>query len=105
MALHPDFQKSPYVVLDPEIRWYPGDEMLGEKGYEKLLPPLVHQIRRKVKEWRKSGYEGASDTSKALLNWWFRREHLILKSDGSTFNFQYYFAQCEALRQLSTFMR
>ena len=100
MALHPDFPKSPYAVLDPEIRWYPGDEMLGEMGYEKLLPPLVHQLRQKVKEWRKSGYEGASDTSKALLNWWFKHEHLIPKADGSTFNFQYYFAQREGVETL-----
>jgi len=100
VSLHPDFPKSPYAVLDPEIRWYPGDEMLGEKGYEKLLPPLVYQLRRKVKEWRKSGYEGASDTSKALLNWWFKHEHLVPKSDGSTFNFQYYFAQREGVETL-----
>ena len=29
MALHPDFPTDPYVVLDPAIRWYPGDEMLA----------------------------------------------------------------------------
>ena len=34
MALHPDFPKSPYAILDPEIRWFPADEDLREKGYE-----------------------------------------------------------------------
>jgi type III restriction enzyme len=29
MALHPDFPTDPYTVLDPAIRWYPGDEMIG----------------------------------------------------------------------------
>jgi len=26
MALHPDFPKSPYVILDPDIRWFPAPE-------------------------------------------------------------------------------
>ena len=34
------------------------DEALRESSYEKLLPPLVHELRRKVQVWRDSGYEG-----------------------------------------------
>ena len=49
MALHPDFPKSPYAILDPEIRWFPADEDLREKGYAKLLPPLVAKLRQEVK--------------------------------------------------------
>ena len=60
MPLQPDFPTDPYVILDPSIRWYPGDAMLAEMGYEMLLPPLVHKVRRGVKAWRDSGYEGAS---------------------------------------------
>lgn len=97
MALHPDFPPSPYVVLDPEVRWFPGDNLFRELGYQKLLPPLVHNLRLKVGEWRDSGYEGATATSIALLKWWFGREHLIPKADGSVFNFRYYFAQREAV--------
>jgi type III restriction enzyme len=41
MPLHPDFPTDPYAVLDPSIRWYPGDAMLAEMGYEMLLPPLA----------------------------------------------------------------
>ena len=26
MALHPDFPKYPYAILDPEIRWFPAYE-------------------------------------------------------------------------------
>ena len=40
MALHPDFPKSPYAVLNPETRWFPADEALRETAYEKLLPPV-----------------------------------------------------------------
>ena len=67
MALHKDFPKSPYDVLQPEIRWFPADEDLGKKGYGKLLPPLVHKLRLEVKKWRDRHYEGASNTSLALL--------------------------------------
>ena len=97
MALHPDFPDSPYTILDPDIRWFPADEALRESSYEKLLPPLVHQLRRKVEEWRDSGYDGATETSIALLKWWFGREHLLSKADGAMAGFQYYFAQREAV--------
>jgi type III restriction enzyme len=100
MALHPKFPSSPHVILEPEIRWFPADEALRESSYEKLMPPLVHQLRQKVKEWRDSGYEGACDTSLALLKWWFKTQHLLPKADGSTIDFQYYFAQREALETI-----
>ncbi len=97
MALHKDFPDSPHAILDPDTRWFPADEVLRDSSYEKLLPPLVHQLRRKVKDWRESGYEGATDTSISLLNWWFGGEHLLPKADGTMANFQYYFAQREAV--------
>ncbi|MDP2106453.1 MAG: DEAD/DEAH box helicase family protein, partial [Desulfobulbaceae bacterium] len=97
MAIHPDFPFSPYVILSPDVRWFPADEVLRESSYEKLLPPLVHALRRKVKAWRESGYEGAADTSIALLNWWFAKEHLLPCADGTTRSFQYYYAQREAV--------
>ncbi len=97
MALHKDFPKDPYAILDPSIRWFPADEDLREKGYDKLLPPLVAVLRYKVKEWRDKHYEGASDTSKALLNWWFKEEHILQDNKGIAYNFRYYFAQREAL--------
>ena len=97
MALHPDFPKSPYTILDPEIRWFPAPEVLREKGYEKLLPPLVAELRKKVKEWRNNNYQGASKTSQALLNWWFKEEHIVSDKNGMPTPFRYYFAQREAL--------
>lgn len=100
MALHPNFPKSPHDVLDPAVRWFPADETLREQGYEKLLPPLVAQLRKKVKEWRDSGYEGASHTSKALLHWWFLTDHPTENADGTVFLFQYYFSQREALETI-----
>lgn len=97
MALHPKFPKSPYEILEPEYRWFPADEALRKEGYEKLLPPLVAELRKAVKKWRNEEYEGATDTSKALLNWWFKTEHVVTNSDGTQGQFRYYFAQREAI--------
>ena len=100
MALHPDFPDSPHSILDPEIRWFPADEALRETSADKLMPPLVHQLRRKVKEFRDSGYVGATDTSKSLLNWWFKEPHLLPQADGNMATFQYFFAQREGLETI-----
>lgn len=97
MALHPSFPKSPYAILEPDLRWFPADEHLRTQGYEKLMPPLVAELRKKVKKWRDANYEGASPTSRALLRWWFETEHPIAQPDGTTFLFRYYFAQREAV--------
>ena len=100
MALHPNFPASPHAILDPNIRWFPADEALRESSMEKLMPPLVADLRRRVKDFRNSGYVGATDTSKSLLNWWFKTPHLLPKPDGSMVEFQYYFAQREALETI-----
>src|SRR3989338_7113964 len=98
MALHKDFPKDPYTILDPSIRWFPADEDLRDTDkMRRLLPPLVADLRKRVKEWRDKQYEGASATSKALLNWWFKEEHILYDQHGVASNFRYYFAQREAL--------
>lgn len=97
MALHPDFPHSPHAILDPELRWFPAAEALRDTTMEKLMPPLVAALRRTVKEFRDSGYVGTSDTSRSLLNWWFKEPHLLPRADGSMKNFEYYFAQREAI--------
>ena len=97
MALHPDFPQSSHAISDPSVRWFPADEELRDTGYGKLIPPLVHKIREKVKTWREAGYGEAAETSKSLLNWWFNTPHLMEGADGETSGFQYYFAQREAL--------
>ncbi|HQO20883.1 MAG TPA: DEAD/DEAH box helicase family protein [Acidobacteriota bacterium] len=100
MALHKDFPNSPHAILDPDIRWFPADEALREGSMEKLMPPLVAVLRRKVKEFRDGGYVGAAETSRSLLNWWFKTPHLLPKADGAIAEFEYYFAQREALETI-----
>jgi len=97
MALHPEFPTSPYAPLIPEQRWFPADEVMRATAYEKLLPPLVANVRKEVFEWRNNGYPGASATSVSLLRWWFETEHLIENADGTLSPFRYYFAQREAV--------
>jgi type III restriction enzyme len=100
MALHPDFPGSPFEVPDPRVRWFPADESLREKTSDKLMPPLVPQLRRQVADFRRANYVGATDTSRHLLKWWFHTPHLIEKTDSATAKFRYYFAQREALETL-----
>ena len=100
MALHPDFPESPHEIIDPSVRWLPDQTLLFDLGYEMLLPPLVQKIREQVKTWRDNNYSGATETSKALLNWWFNNSHLQEQTDGTTSEFQYYFAQREAIETI-----
>ena len=80
MALHPNFPDSPHAILDPAIRWFPADEALRDTSMDKLLPPLVPELRKLVRAWRDNGYAGATDTSRTLLNWWFNTSHLDAKT-------------------------
>ena len=100
MALHKDFPDSPHAILDPSIRWFPADEALRETTADKLMPPLVHLLRQRVKDFRDSGYVGATGTSTSLLNWWFKTPHLSPQTNGPDSRFQYYFAQREALETI-----
>jgi type III restriction enzyme len=95
MAIHQNFPSDPYKILEPSERWFPADELLREKGYQKLLPPLVDKIRKEVKEFRNNKYKGASETSISLLKYWFNTEKNI-----NGINFKYYFAQREAIETL-----
>ena len=100
MGLHKDFPASPFEVVDPQIRWFPASEDLREKGYERLLPPLVVKLREEIKSWRDSGYVGASETTRSLLHYWFLTEHPIQTEDNSEKYFQYYFAQRESVESI-----
>ena len=99
MALTKNFPNSPYEIIDPKIRWFPADESLRETSSEKLMPPLVTKIREAVDVFRKSGYEGASSTSKSLLKWWFETEHPIPGTYPEEY-FNYFFSQREAIEAL-----
>ncbi len=100
MPLHTEFPESPHEIIDPSMRWTPDSTQLSLMNSGLLLPPLVQKIREAVKTWREDNYKGATETSKALLNWWFKEPHLKEQSDSTTTEFQYYFAQREALETI-----
>ena len=99
MALTSNFPSSPYELIDPKDRWFPADESLRETSAEKLLPPLVSEIRKQLQQFRASEYLGASETSKSLLNWWFKENHPIPGSLTGE-EFKYFFAQREAIESI-----
>ncbi len=48
--------------------------------------PLVRALRPLVKAWREGGYkEGATETTRRLLEWWFLEEHRV--ESGASFSF------------------
>ncbi|MDZ4684124.1 MAG: DEAD/DEAH box helicase family protein [Planctomycetaceae bacterium] len=100
MAIHPSFPNDPHAILEPSLRWFPADEALRTTSFEKLLPPLVTTLRKEVQAWRNGGYDGAAGTSRSLLRWWFGHQHLLPSNDGTLADFQYYFAQREALETI-----
>ena len=99
MALNKNFPTNPHEILDPGIRWFPGDDEFKDKAHQ-LVPPLVSTLRKEVKVWREDGYDGASATSKSLLKFWFNTEHLVPGRGGNMFEFQFYFAQREAIETI-----
>ncbi|RYZ93183.1 MAG: DEAD/DEAH box helicase, partial [Proteobacteria bacterium] len=99
MALHPSFPENPHVILDPSIRWFPADEAFRSTSFEKLLPPLVPELRKQVQKFRDNNYDAATQTSRSLLNWWFKTPHLIQTSSTAA-EFRYFFSQREALETI-----
>ena len=58
--------------------------------------PCVPGIRTKVAEWRDGGYKGVSDTTRILLNYWFKTDH---RPRGGP-KFAYHYFQREAVETL-----
>src|SRR5688572_20988127 len=58
--------------------------------------PCVPAIRHAVDEWRFKDYEGISETTRILLNYWFKTDHRL--PNGSKFS--YHQSQREAIETL-----
>jgi len=56
---------------------------------------LAENIKGAVSEWREGGHKGTTDTTKRLLEYWFREDHLV---DGKPFEF--WTCQKEAMEAL-----
>jgi type III restriction enzyme len=58
--------------------------------------PLVPGIREKVNAWRDGGYQGVSETTRILMNYWFYTDHRL--PNGRKFAYHYF--QREAIETL-----
>jgi type III restriction enzyme len=58
--------------------------------------PCVAGIRQKVTAWRDGGYRGVTDTTRLLLNYWFRTDHRLRNGQ----RFAYHYFQREAVDTL-----
>ena len=97
MGISPEFPLDPFEIINPEHRWFPSSEELREskrENWKDSLPSLVPGLREKVHEWRASGYEGATEVTKALLQYWF----VDRRSDSN--KLRYYFCQREAVETI-----
>lgn len=60
MALPPHFPDDPHAIVDLALRWFPADEAMRETTMDKLVPPLVPDLRELLKTWRDKDYEEAT---------------------------------------------
>jgi type III restriction enzyme len=71
-------------------------DQLGLLEARVATAPLVPGIREKVKAWREGGYNGISDTTRILLNYWFYTDHRL--ANGRKFAYHHF--QREAIETL-----
>ena len=100
MALHPDFPESPHEIIDPAVRWLPDRRSTEGHRLREAASPTCSRDSQGGQSVARQRYSGATETSKALLNWWFNTPHPIEGADGTVSEFQYYFGQREALETI-----
>ena len=91
MPIPSEFSKSPFEINHPNSRWRP-DIDPTEDNYQQNYAPFIENIRKQIYDWRQFGYEGISETSKILLDFWFNTDH----ESG----FKYYFGQRESVESV-----
>jgi type III restriction enzyme len=83
-----------YLVKDDAAPTGWREETSGRRPSRLLLVP---KIRAAVDAWRAGGYEGASEVTRRLFEYWFEEDHEV---PGFGVPFRYYFCQREAIETL-----
>lgn len=83
-----------YLVRDSEGPTGWREDCSGRRPSSRLLVP---KVRKAVDAWRNGGYEGASNVTRRLFEFWFEEDHIV---DGFDVPFRYYFCQREAIETL-----
>ena len=78
---------------DAPTGWREDDS--GRRPSRLLLPP---KIRDEVDAWRGGGYQGATEVTRRLFEYWFEEDHEVA---GFDVPFRYYFCQREAIETLA----
>lgn len=84
-----------YLVKDDLAPTGWREEASGRRPSQLLLVP---KIREAVDSWRDTGYQGASDVTRRLFEYWFDEDHEV---PGFGVPFRYYFCQREAIETLA----
>lgn len=71
---------------------------VDESGRRPSRLLLVPKVRAAVDAWRANGYEGASEVTRRLFEYWFEEDHEV---PGFGVPFRYYFGQREAIETLA----
>ncbi|MBV6505660.1 MAG: hypothetical protein ILNGONEN_01224 [Syntrophorhabdaceae bacterium] len=74
----------------------PSQQDILEVAVKLHTAPCVPALREAVKQWRDAGYKGATDTTRLLLNFWFRTDHRLINGQP----FAYHSFQREAIETL-----
>ena len=83
-----------YLVKDDGAATGWREETSGRRPSRLLLVP---KIRAAVDAWRAGGYEGASEVTRRLFEYWFDEDHEV---PGFGVPFRYYFCQREAIETM-----
>jgi len=70
-------------------------QILNPAQREKSKTYLVNKLREAVFSWREQNYPGVSNTTRRLLNFWFKEDHIV---ENDLFSF--WFCQREAIETL-----
>jgi type III restriction enzyme len=96
--------RTPYTRPDQYLEKLGAGDYAVRQGRRSSDMFLVNKLRATVDRWRDEGYQGASEVSKRLMQFWFDQDHLLKacpersRRDGSVF--RYWWAQREALETL-----
>ncbi|MCI0691853.1 DEAD/DEAH box helicase family protein [candidate division KSB1 bacterium] len=74
----------------------PAQKDLLDVAVQLRTAPCVPALREAVKKWRDGGYKGATETTRLLLNHWFKTDRRLLNGQP----FAYHYSQREAMETL-----
>lgn len=80
----------------PKSKSAPGQGELLDITANLRTGPCVPALREAVKAWRAGGYKGITETTRALLNFWFKTDHRLATGRP----FKYHASQQEAIETL-----